>query len=43
MRNRVRDPIHILGGGLAGCEVAYQVARAVPDSPDFSDRKGGGL
>ncbi len=28
MRNRVSEPIHILGGGLAGCEAAYQVARA---------------
>lgn len=28
MRGRLQSPIHIIGGGLAGCEAAWQVASA---------------
>src|SRR5580658_9921596 len=32
------DPIHILGGGLAGCEAAWQIARAGLDCVLFEMR-----
>ncbi len=38
MSSRVRDPIHILGGGLAGSEAAYQVARAGLDATLYEMR-----